>query len=84
MKPSEFKINRSKVMMKKLLKSTEIATLLKNTLFLNHQSYRSQILIAEIEDFNEGCVKISRPYLFYFPRDVSVGPGRIGPFHCFK
>ena len=35
-------------------------------------------LIARIEDLNEDCVKISHPYLLYFPRNkpsksVSVG-----------
>ena len=34
--------------------------------------------ITQIEDFNEDCVKISRPYLLYFPRNklsksVTVG-----------
>ena len=41
---------------------------------------RSQILKAQIKDLNEDCVKISRPYHLYFPRNkpskiIKVGPG---------
>ena len=41
---------------------------------------RYQILIAQIEDFNEELVNISRPYLLYFPsnkqsKSVTVGSG---------
>ena len=56
--------------MKKLLKITEIATLPKTEMrmFTKHQRYRSQILIAQIEDSNEDCVKISGSYLLCFPR----------------
>ena len=58
MKPSEFKISISvESYDEKLLKITEIATLLKIEMFLNYQRYRSQILIAQIEDLNEDCVK---------------------------
>ena len=28
-----------------------------------------QILIAQIEDLTKDCVKISRPYLLYFPKN---------------
>ena len=57
MKLSEFKITfYSKVMMEKLLKITEIATLPKSVQFPNYQRYRSQILIAQIEDMNKDCV----------------------------
>ena len=49
-------------MMKKMLKIYEIATL------QNYQRYLFQILIAQIEDLNENCVKISRFYLLYFHR----------------
>ena len=52
-------------MMKKLLKFTEIATLPKNEKFPNCQRYPSQILLAQIEDLNEDCVKISRPDLSF-------------------
>ena len=45
------------------------------------QRYRHQILIAQIEDLNEDCVKISGPYLLYFLRNkpsksVTFGPSR--------
>ena len=64
MKPSESHISLSvKSYDEKWLKITEIATLLKSALFPNYQRYRSQILIAQIEDMNKDCVKISRPYL---------------------
>ena len=43
--------------------------------------YLSEILVAQIEDVNEDCVKISRPYLLYLPRNklsksVTVEPDR--------
>ena len=85
MKPSEFKISiSSKVMIKKGLKITEIATLPKSELFLNHQKYRSQFLIAEIVDLKEGCVQIVRLYLSYFPSNkpskrLTIGSGPAGP-----
>ena len=56
-------------MMKQLLKITEIVTLPKSAWFRNYQRYRSQIKIAQIEDLNEDCVKISRPHLVSFPRN---------------
>ena len=31
--------------------------------FPDYQRYRSQILIAHIEDLDQDCVKISRPHL---------------------
>ena len=73
--------------MKKLIKITKITTLPKSALFLNYQRYRSQMLIAQIEDFNGDCNKISGLYLLYFPRNepsksVTVEPsrpGRLGP-----
>ena len=40
-------------MMKKLLKITKIATLLKSALFPNYQICRSQNLITQIEDLNK-------------------------------
>jgi len=64
MKPIQMKF-----MMKKLMTITEIITLLKSAWFPNHRKYRLQILTAQIEDLNEDCVKISRSYLLYFPRD---------------
>ena len=65
----------------RLLEIIEIATLPKSAEFHNYQRYQSKILIAQIEDFKEACVKISRPYLIYFPRNkpskrVTAGPGR--------
>ena len=58
MKPSEFEISLSvkSYGKKKLLKIAEITTILPN-----YQRYRFQILIAQIDDLNEGCVKISLP-----------------------
>ena len=69
--------------MKRLLKITEIVMLPKNAQFPNYQKYRSYILIAQIEDLDKDCVKISRPYLLNFSRNkpsksVMVGPGRVG------
>ena len=68
-------------MMKKLLKMAEIATLLKSAQFPNYKRCRSQILIAETEDFNKGYVKIVCPYFLYFPKkkpskSITIGPGR--------
>ena len=40
-------------MIKKLLKITDMATLLKSAQFPNYQTYRSQILMEQIEDMNE-------------------------------
>ena len=67
--------------MKKLLKITVVATLMKSALFTNHERYRSQTMIAQIETLNEDCVNILRPYLLYFPKNkpsqsVMVGRGR--------
>ena len=62
MEPSKFPF-QSKVMIKKQLKITEFATLLISALFPNYLRYRSQILIAQVEDLNADCVKISRSYL---------------------
>ena len=54
---------------------------------------KTPILITQIEDLNEGCVKISRPYISYFPRNkpskrVTVGPDRFivlnSSFHSLK
>ena len=56
----------------------------------------SSIIIAQIDDLTEDCVKISRPRIFYTFREISrqkryiwVGPGRVesgraGPVHRFK
>ena len=45
------------------------------------------ILIAQIEDLNEGGVNISRP-IFYTFRNISrqraLRSGRVGPIHHFK
>ena len=62
-------------MMKELLKINEIATLPKSIWLLNYERYRSWILIAQIEDFKEGCVKNSRLYSRNKPlKNVMVGP----------
>ena len=53
-------------MMKKQLKFTKIATLAKSTLFPNYERYQCHILIAQIDDMNEDCAKISSPNLVYF------------------
>ena len=64
-KPLEFKISISAESYdKKSLKINEIATLPKMHSFED----RSQILIAQIEDLNEDCVKISRLYFLFFQR----------------
>ena len=63
--------------MKKLLKIIEIATLPKTVLLQTNQRYRSQILIAQIEDWKRNCLNISLPYLSYFPRNKHYG--RAGP-----
>ena len=72
--------------MKKLLKMTEIVTLPKSVQFPNCQGYRTQILIAQIEDLKENCVKISRPYFLYLKRNksskrITLGPSRVGSVH---
>ena len=54
-------------MMKKLLKITEIATVPKTAQFPSYQRYRFQILIAQIEDWNKDCIKVSRLCLLQFP-----------------
>ena len=41
------------VMMKKLLKNTEIAKLTRSVLFPNNQRYRSQILMTQIKNLNK-------------------------------
>ena len=46
-------------MMKKLLKITEITMLPKSSQFYNYKTYPSKILIAQIKDLNEDCLKIS-------------------------
>ena len=45
--------------------------------------YRFLIFIAEIEELNQDCVKISRPYRLYFPinkpsKGVTVGSSQAG------
>ena len=82
MKPSEFKFPfQSKVMMKKQLKITEIATLPKNLYFQNYQRYRSQILISQIKDLNKDWGKISFYLIFHTFREISrqiaLGSGRV-------
>ena len=52
-----------------MLKMTEMATLTKSAYYPNYQTYRSQILMKKVENLNENCVKISRSYLLYYPRN---------------
>ena len=69
---------------------TKNATLPKKTgSFTNYQKDLCQILISQIEDFNEDCVKISRLSLLYFQsnkssKNVMVGSGWARPVHRFK
>ena len=44
----------------------------------------SNILIPHIEDLNEECVKISRPYLLYFSLYKPSKSVTVGPVHRFK
>ena len=86
MEPSDFHFSR-KLWWKEMLKITEIGTLRKSPWFSNHQRYWSQIFIAQIEDLNEDCVKISGSYLIYFLRNKSSKSVTVGwaePVHCFK
>ena len=55
-------------MFKNLLNFFEIATLPKSEWFSIYQRYWSQILIAQIKDLNEDCVKILRSYISYVSR----------------
>ena len=48
------------------------------------ESYDSQILIAQIEDLNENCVKISCPYPLYFLRNRLSKSFMAGAVHRFK
>ena len=79
MKPSEFKISISvESYNEKLLKITKILTLPKSRQFPNYQRYRSQILIAQIQDIHMRYVKNS--YHINFSRNelsksVTVGSG---------
>ena len=73
----------------KTVENYQIFMLQKSPQFSNLLRNRFQILIAEIKDWNEGCVKISLLYLIYFPRykpskSVTVGLSRVGPVHYFK
>ena len=59
-------------MMKKLLKITETVT-------LQNLRYKSPIFKELIENLNKDCVKMSRPYFIYSPRNkpsksVTVSP----------
>ena len=53
-------------MMKKQLKITEIAAFPKKRIVSKLQRYRFQMLIVQIEEFNQDCLKISGAYLLYF------------------
>ena len=58
-----------------------ITTLPKSPQLSNYQIYQFQILIPQIEDLDKYRVKISCPYLLYFPtnkpsKSVTVEPGR--------
>ena len=56
-------------MMKKLLKITEISMLPKSP---NYQRYRFQILISQIEDWNEDCV--DRNFIRPSPKEGHADP----------
>ena len=74
-------------MLKKLLKIAEIATLPKSAWSPNYQIYLYQILIGQIEDLNEDCIKISRPYIFNFLKNKPlkiVTIWSVGLVHRFK
>ena len=59
MKPSEFKISHSvESYDEKFLKITKIATLPKSAQFSNHQKYRYQISITQIEHLNKDYVNM--------------------------
>ena len=79
MKPSEFKISISvESYDKKSSENYRNYFFAESASFPNCQRYRSQILIAQI-----GNLKISHPYLWYFPinklsKSVTVGLGRAG------
>ena len=55
-----------KVIMKKLLKVTEIAALPKSAYLPNYRIYRSHILIAQIEDLIDDCVIFHVPIFITF------------------
>ena len=82
MKPSQFKISISvESYHEKTDENYQNSYIVEKGLFPNYQRYLSQIVIVQIEDSNEDCVKIQRPYLLYFPRykpskSVTVEPGR--------
>ena len=42
---------------------TKISMLQKSALFPNYQKYQSQILMTQVEDSNQDCVNILRPFL---------------------
>ena len=51
---------------------------------VNYQKYQPQILVAQIKELNEDCVKNLRPYFLYFPRNKAaksfmVEPSRVWP-----
>ena len=72
-------------MKKKLLRIAKIAVLLKRaSMHLNNERYRSQMMIAQIEDLHEDCDKISCPYLIYFPRNNPSKSVTFRPVHHFK
>ena len=69
MEPSEFKISFSvKSYDEKTAKNYWNCYVDEKYIVHNYQRYRFQILIAQIEDLNEDCVKISLLYIIYFPR----------------
>ena len=73
--------------MNKLVKITEIATLLKSPQFPNYQRYRFQILISQTEDLIKDLIKF-HVLIFYTLRDINrqraSRSGRVGPIHRFK
>ena len=65
---------------KKIFFKLEIGHILKDL----NQKYQSQILIPQIEDINEDCVKIECSCLLYFPRNMPSKSVPVGPIHRFK
>ena len=56
--------SQPKVMMKKLLKITEFATLPESVYFPKYPIYQSRILTAQIKDFNKYFIKILERFLW--------------------
>ena len=79
MKLSEFKISFSiESYDEKTAENYRNCYVVEKRIVSKHQRYRFKILTSQIEELNENCVKISRPYILYFPTNkpsysVTVG-----------